>query len=512
MQRRLKYMDIREILRRLREQHSDRRIAKDLNINRRTVQRYRDWAIAEKLLTGELPDHQTLMARLPAEQTPPQNASSVEPYRASVEQWIKEHVRISAIHERLKERGYGGSYASVLRLARQIDPKTQEAVTRVECQPGEEAQVDFGYVGMMLDAEGKLRKTWSFVMVLSWSRHAYVEFVTDQTIATWLTCHRHALEYFGGVPARIVIDNLKAGITRAVWDEPQLQMAYRECAEHYGFLVHPCRPHTPQHKGKVERGVDYVEGNFLGGRGEMSLSQANLEVRAWCLGAAGNRIHGTTKERPLERFSQVERSRLKPLPAEAYDLAIWSKNKLHRDCHLVFEGSYYSAPFRFLGQSLWICAGTRQVRIYNDKYELVATHERATKPGERQTHRDHLPPEKLPGLERNRPALLEQAAQIGPATQKLVETLLAETGLDQLHPMGRLLRLQEKFTPERLEAACQRAIDYDDLSYKTVKRILTKNLENLPIAPIPVEIPTARTFVRQPAEIVGALAEVFTWN
>jgi hypothetical protein len=289
-------------------------------------------------------------------------------------------------------------------------------------------------------------------------------------------------------------------------------MSYRECAEHYGFLVHPCRVRTPEHKGKVERGVDYVEGNFLGGRGEMSLSQANREVRAWCLGVAGNRIHGTTKERPLERFTQVEQSRLKPLPAEAYDIALWSQHKLHRDCHLVFEGSYYSAPLRFLGQSLWICAGTRQVRIYNDKYELIATHERAAKPGERHTHRDHLPLEKLPGLERNRQTLLEQAVKIGPATQKLAETLLADPILDQLHPVGRLLRLQEKYGVDRLEAACQRAIDYDDLSYKTVKRILAKNLENLPTGPIPVEIPPARTFARQPAEIVGALAEAFTWN
>lgn len=511
MQRRLKYMDIREILRRLREQHSDRRIAKDLNINRRTVQRYRAWAIAENLFNGPLPDHETLSARLPTEQKPPQNSSGVEPYRGNVEQWIKEHVRVSAIYERLKERGYSGSYASVLRLARQIDPKTPEAVVRVECQPGEEAQVDFGYVGMMLDAEGCLHKTWSFVMVLSWSRHAYVEFVTDQTIATWLTCHRHALEYFGGVPSRIVIDNLKAGITRAVWDEPQLQMAYRECAEHYGFLVHPCRPRTPEHKGKVERGVDYVEGNFLGGRGELSLSQANREVRAWCLGKAGNRIHGTTKERPLERFSQVEQSRLKALPAEAYDIAIWSQHKLHRDCHLVFEGSYYSAPFRFLGQSLWICAGTRQVRIYNDKYEMVATHDRATKPGERQTHRDHLPPQKLPGLERNRSDLLEQAGKIGPATQKLAEILLADPALDQLHPVGRLLRLQEKHTAERLEAACQRALEYDDLSYKTVKRILVNHLEKQPATTL-VETPPARTFARPPAELVGHLAEVFSWN
>lgn len=511
MQRRLKYMDIREILRRLREKHSDRQIARDLQINRRTIQRYREWASAENLLTGPLPDHETLLARLPAEQTPPQNHSSAEAHRAQIETWLKEHVRVSAIYERLKERGYAGSYSSVLRLTRQIEPKTPEAVVRVESQPGEEAQVDFGYVGLMRDDTGNLRKTWSFVMVLSWSRHAYVEFVSDQTIATWLACHQHALDYFGGVPGRIVIDNLKAGITRAVWDEPQLQMAYRECAEHYGFLVHPCRPHTPQHKGKVERGVDYVEGNFLGGRGEMTLSQANLEVRAWCLGAAGNRIHGTTKERPVERFTRVEQSRLKELPAAGYDLAIWSRNKLHRDGHLVFEGSYYSAPFRFLGQSLWMCAGTRQVRIYNDKYELVATHERATKPGERQTHRDHLPPEKLPGLERNRPALLEQAAQIGPATQKVVETLLADRALDQLHPVGRLLRLREKFTPQRLEAACQRALDYDDISYKTVKCILAKNLEQQP-APTPVELPPAHTFARPPAEMVGDLAQVLAWN
>jgi hypothetical protein len=348
-------------------------------------------------------------------------------------------------------------------------------------------------------------------MVLSWSRHIYVEFVTDQTIGTWLKCHQHALEYFGGVPGRIVIDNLKSGITKSIWDDPQLQMTYRECAEHYGFLVHPCRPRTPEHKGKVERGVGYVEGNFLGGRGQMSLAQANREVRTWCLETAGKRIHGTTKERPLERFQKTEKSRLKALPAETYDLAIWSQHKLHRDCHLVFEGSYYSAPFRLLGQKLWICASARQVRVYNNNYELIAAHERAAKPGERHTHRDHLPPEKLPGLERNRPGLLEQAAEVGPSTLKLVTTLLASTGLDQLHPMGRLLRLQEKHTPQRLEAACQRALDYDDLSYKTVKRILTQKLEAQAQA-APPQQPPARTFARPPEELVGSLTEVRSWN
>lgn len=243
----------------------------------------------------------------------------------------------------------------------------------------------------------------------------------------------------------------------------------------------------------------------------MSLSQANREVRQWCLESAGQRIHGTTKERPLERFQKTEKSRLKALPAEAYDLALWSQHKLHRDCHLVFEGSYYSAPFRLLGQRLWICASTRQVRIYNDQYALIATHARAAKAGERHTHRDHLPPEKLPGLERNRPALLEQAAGVGPATLKLVETLLGSTGLDQLHPMGRLLRLQEKYTSQRLEAACQRALDYEDLSYKTVKRILVQQLETQPQGRR-VQLPPASTFARPAGELVGSLTEVSAWN
>jgi transposase len=211
-QRRLSYMDTREILRRLREKHSDRQIAREMKINRRTVQRYHEWAKAEGLLSGELPDHEQLASRLWVEETPAQNQSSAEGYRLEIEAWLKQKVRVSAIYARMKERGYGGSYSSVLRLARRIDPKTAEAVVRVETEPGEELQVDFGYAGLMRDAEGNLRKTWLFVATLSWSRHAYVEFVTDQSIGTWLNCHRGALEYFGGVPGRIVIDYVPRNI------------------------------------------------------------------------------------------------------------------------------------------------------------------------------------------------------------------------------------------------------------------------------------------------------------
>jgi transposase len=513
-ERRVKLMDIREIVRHIREGRSDRQIGKDLGIDRRTVKRYRGWAEEQGLLVGELPDHESLLKTLDVtmpEKLPPQNSSKADPYRGRIEALLKENVKVTAIFDRLKEQGYKGSYASVLRLSRQIDPKPVETYTRKECQPGEEAEIDFGYVGMMKDSEGNLRKTWAFVMVLGWSRYAYVEFVFDQKVETWLRCHRNGLEFLGGVPLRLVIDNLKSGITQAVWDDPQVQMAYRECAEHYGFLILPCRPATPEHKGKVEGGVGYVQGRFMGGRGPMALVQANREVRKWCQEEAGLRIHGTTKEQPRRRFEEVEKRRLKPLPEAPYDMAVWKKAKLHRDCHIVFEGSYYSAPFRLVGQSLWVCAGTRQVRLFNEKYELVATHERATKPGTRQTHRDHYPAEKLPGLERTRESCLAQATDLGSAVQHTVEQILADPVLDRIHQAGRLLRLSEKYGCQRLNDACQRALSYGDPAYKTVKGILKQNLDQ-ESQPIPVQIPPARTFLRQVDEMVGALAEVPAWK
>ena len=513
-ERRLKLMDIREMLRHIREGRSDRQIGKDLGVDRRTVKRYREWAQEQGLLAGELPDHERLLKQLDAtmpEKVPPQNSSKADPYRGRIETLLKEKVKVTAIYDRLKEQGYQGSYASVLRLARQIDPRPVETYTRKECQPGEEAEVDFGYVGMMQDADGKLRKAWAFVMVLGWSRYAYVEFVFDQKVETWLRCHRNALAFFGGVPQRLVIDNLKSGITQAVWDDPQVQMSYRECAEHYGFLILPCRPATPEHKGKVEGGVGYVKGRFMGGRSPMPLVQANREVRKWCQEEAGRRIHGTTKEQPRRRFEEVEKGRLKSLPEEPYDIAIWKKVKLHRDCHVVFAEAYYSAPFRLVGHSLWVCAGMRQVRLYNENYELVATHERATKPGSRQTHRDHYPPEKLPGLERTREGCLVQAAAIGQAVQQAVEQILADPVLDRIHQAGRLLRLGEKYGCQRLNDACQRALDYGDPTYKTVKGILKQNLDQEGLSPS-LQLSPALTFSRQPDELVGVLTEVEAWN
>lgn len=501
-------MEIREVLRRVRAGESDRAIAQRLSIDRKTIARYRAWAAEQGLLEGELPDLAALQARLQATlppAMPPQNASTVAPYREIVVQLRREKVEIAAIHQRLQERGYTGSYSAVYRFVRGLEPATPEVTVRVETQPGEEAQVDFGYAGLMLDPETQTaRRAWAFVMTLSWSRHQYVEFVFDQKVPTWLSCHRNAFQFFKGVPEQVVIDNLKAGITKHCWDEPEAQRAYRECAEHYGFLITPCRPRTPQHKGKVEQGgVHYVKRNFLGGRELTTLTQANRDVQRWCLTTAGKRIHGTTREQPLARFA-TEQDTLRPLPNTPYDLAVWKQVKVHRDCHIVFDHAYYSVPFGLVGQQLWVRGGTRTVQLYTLDHQLAATHDRAQRPGQRVTTVTHLPPEKLPGLMLTQENCRAQAADVGSATLTVVNRYLAHRPENRLRMAGRLLTLSQRFGAPRLEAACQRALRHEDATYATIKRILEQGLDQEAV-PETGGAPAAFTFARAAVELVEHL-------
>jgi transposase len=477
-------LDIREILRHLQQGRSDRAIRDALGVGRRTVAKYRQWANDEGLLKGPLPSPAELQARLAATQTPPppQTTSSVEPYRAVVEDLRRRGVEIEAIRQRLRENhGYPGSYASVWRFVRALEPDKPQATVRIEVPPGDEAQVDFGFAGRMYDPLlERVRRAWAFVMTLSWSRHQFVEFVFDQRVATWVELHRHAFQFFQGTPRRVVLDNLKAAIVKACWDDPQVQRAYRDCAEHYGFLIAPCKVATPQHKGKVEKGgVHYVQRNFLGGREyttpQHSLRQANQDVLDWAQTTAGLRVHGTTKQAPWERFLQVEHAALLPLPPTPFEVVTWKQAKLHRDCHIEFEKSYYSAPHRLIGQRLWVRGTAKSVQLYAD-FDLVATHSRASQPGERQTVLAHLPPEKVAGVTLTPQACQTRAAAIGPHTAQAVAALLAEHPIDRLRAVQRLLALTDTYGAARLERACARALEFGDVSVRTLRTLLASGL------------------------------------
>jgi len=508
-------LDIREILRRVRLGESDRAIVKALGVSRKTVRKYREWAEQAGLPAGELPPTEQLSALLQTslpEASPPQAPSSVEPYRALVVRWREQGLECQAIWQRLRrDHDFKGGYGAVWRFVSRLEGATPKVTVRIEVQPGDEGQVDFGYVGLLLDpTTGRQRKAWAFVMTLSWSRHLYVEFVFDQTVETWLRLHQHAFAFFGAVPRRIVLDNLKAAIVKACFEDPVVQRSYQELAEHYGFLLAPCRVRTPEHKGKVESGVHYVQRNLLGGQDFADITAANQGARTWAEQVAGQRIHGTTRQKPLVRFQEAEQAAMLPLPSEPYDLAVWKEVRVGRDCYVNFEKAYYSAPYRLVGQQVWVRGGLTSLRIYAN-HKLEATHPRAKQPGERYTVLGHLPPEKVAGLTTTRETCAARAAEIGPSTTDVVTRLLAQKPVDRLPMVKRLLRLADQYGALRLERACRRALQFEEYTGQTIRRILEKGLDMAMLPCIATELLPAPQFARSAEELLPGLGGV-SWN
>jgi transposase len=489
--------EFREIVYRLRRGEGVREIKRSLGLSRNTVRKYRDRAEQAGYLDprSPLPEASELAALLGPPPLPRHMRSTVDPYAEVVKEWVEAGVEATTMWQRLRQdHGYSGSYSAVRRYLARVHPQEAEAFVRIETAPGEEAQVDFGYAGPQWDGrEGRRRKAWMFVMTLSWSRHQYVEFVFDQKVATWVECHEHAFTWLGGVVQRVVIDNLKAGVLQADLYDPVLGEPYRRLAQHYGFLIRPNRPQTPRHKGKVESGVHYVKRSFLAGQVFADLEAMNRRVKKWVMEEAGLRIHGTTKQAPLARFQHVEVDALQPLPKESLDLVATYRAKIHRDCHVVVEGCYYSAPHRLIGKQVDVYVGRKIVEIYEGT-ELVTTHPVAQRPGERQTRNEHYPEGKRAWVENPPARCRERAHQIGTACAQVVEELLSDRVQDRLASVHSLLRLADCYGRERLERACARALHYNNAYYRTVKTILKEGLEDYPLEISLAPSPTTNSY------------------
>jgi hypothetical protein len=368
------------------------------------------------------------------------------------------------------------------------------------------AQVDFGSGPVITERQsGEVFKTWIFVMTLAWSRHQYAEIVRDQTVETWIACHRHAFEWFNGVPKKIRIDNPKCAITRACYYEPTVQRSYADLALGYSFVIDPCPVADPAKKGRVEAGVKYAKANFVPLREFHSLVQANEALRTWIMGEAGNRIHGTTRERPLKLFAQTEQALLQPLPGIAPECPVWAKAKLHPNCHVQFDLCYYSAPFRLIRETLWLEVAPSALRIYRE-HALVAVHPRLFKPGTRSTVDEHMPPDAQAYFMRDPQWCLAQAKALGASCLAVIESLFANRVLDHLRAAQGVLRLRDSFGPVRLEAACARALRFGSPSYRTVKKILKDGLDRqcdwLPSPELEAPYRGAGRFSRDPSDLL----------
>lgn len=498
--RRFEMYQYRQIIVRLRSGDSMRGIGRTGLADRKTVRRVRDIANKQGWLDTkcEIPNDEVLVKFL-GQPKSLSKSQLILPHQSQVETWHRQGIQVSTIHAALqREHGFTGSYNAVQRYIKKLKDTSIDVTTILEFKPGECAQVDFGAGPKFInETTGEIISTWIFVMVLAWSRHLYAEIVLRQDVETWLGCHRRAFEWFGGVPKKVILDNAKCAITKACYHDPVVQRSYADYAEGYGFIISPCPPHDPQKKGRVESGVKYVKKNFIPLRDfQNRIAEANRQLKKWALETAGNRIHGSTHEKPLTLFTQTERMLLKPLPENPPECAVWQKVMVHGDCHVTYLKCRYSAPYKLVKQELWLRASETTVRIYRD-HELVAVHPRLFTPGSKNSLDEHLPPNALAYAMKDAQWCLEQAKKIGTHCETVIQKLLSDSVVDYLRAAQGIVSLQKKYGDARLEAACRRAFVFQSARYKTIKSILLKGLE---YEPLPEQ------------EAFDALTETYTGN
>jgi len=496
MSNQLKMAEVQSILALSDRGWSQRRIARELGVDRETVARYVGLAKPAKVPTGSdgsgVVGEASNPAKLPtgSEDRPigdeavvaepvviasaVKRRSDCDPWRAVIEEQVGLGLSAKRIHQDLvNEQHATVGYDSVRRFIQRLGASRPLPMRRLECAAGEEVQVDFGTGAPILLPDGKKRKTSVFRMVLSHSRKAYSESVFQQTTDEFLRCLENAFWFFGGVTKTVVIDNLRAAVAHPDWFDPELVPKLQAFAQHYGTVILPTKPYTPRHKGKVERGIGYVKGNALKGRTFGSLEEQNQFLTEWEASVADTRIHGTTKRQVGKVFVEIEKSALLPLPRERFAMFHEAQRIVSRDGHVEVAKAYYSVPPEYLGLTVWARWDTRLVRVFNQRFEQIAMHARHEQ-GRFSTQAKHIVPEKISGLEQGVSKLLADVSLIGPHTEKWSEALITARGIEGTRVLLGLRSLTKKHSCELLEKACEVALSHGEFRFRILRQLLDR--------------------------------------
>lgn len=462
---------------------SQRRIALELGVHRETVGRYVRLAQAGSRAGPDSTAAADQNRPNPTAGSDDQNRpnptagsgprSEAEPYRDFIVAAHERGLSVQRIWQDLRrEHGFPASYESVKRFVRRLKQAHPIPFRRMESLPGQEAQIDFGTGAPVITAEGKRRRTHVFRIVLSCSRKAYSESVYRQTTDEFIRCIENAFHHFGGVPQTLVIDNLKAAVTRADWYDPELNPKIRAFAEHYGTVILPTKPYTPRHKGKVERGVDYVKRNALKGRTFTSLTEQNHHLLEWETHVADTRIHGTTRQQVKTAFEQ-EKPALLPLPVERFPCFQEAKRKVNRDGHVEVDKAFYSVPPEYLCREVWARWDGRVVRIFNKQFGQIAIHTRH-EPGRFSTANQHIPKQKRSGIERGAAYLLGKADLIGSHTGAWAAQMVHQRGIEGVRVLMGLLNLANRCPANQIEQACEVASTHGDYRLRILRKLIKR--------------------------------------
>jgi transposase len=500
----LKMAMIETILSLHRQGWSNRRIARELGIDRdavsRQIRQFQAASKAAKVIIGserestESKAAKVIIGSVEISPTPAaspsggdegaKSRSRCECWRAVIVAKIEQGLTAQRIYQDLvSDHGFSGHYHSVRRFIRHLGQSTPLPFRRLECAPGEEAQVDFGTGIPVTGADGRRRRTHVFRIILSHSRKGYSEVVYRHTTDDFLACLENAFVYFGGVPKTLVPDNLKAAVETPDWYDPDLNPKLRSFAAHYGLAILPTRPRMPRHKGKIESGVGYVKKNALKGRTFTTLEEENQFLRHWEETVADTRLHGTTRKQVGKLFAEVERPALQPLPPDRFPCFHEGQRSVNRDGHVEVARAYYSAPPEYLGRRVWARWDSRLVRLFNRQMEQIAVHVRQ-EPGRFSTLTEHIVSQKISSVERGAAWMLERTrSTIGPHAAGWAEAVIDARGIEGVRVLQGLLSLAKKHSAVDLEQACEIAHSYASYRLRTIRSLLERQApkqESLP--------------------------------
>ena len=404
--------------------------------------------------------------------------SILDPFKPRITRLLETHpYSAQQIFQRLREEGYGGGMTILRDYVRRIRPPKRPVYLKLHFAPGECAQVDWGEFGTV--AVGNTRRRLSFfVIVLAYSRMMYVEFTVSQTMEHFLSCHQNAFTAFGGVPTKIMVDNLKSAVLqRLAGVAPVFNPRYVDFARHYGFAIAPCNVARANEKGRVESGVGYVKKNFLRGLELTELSAIQAAAHVWLDTIANVRIHGETHQRPVDLFAQ-ERPHLLPLNQHRYDVARPATTIASSQFRITLDTNRYSVPYAFAHRRLTVKAYPDRICIYFDT-ELIARHKRSYA-----RHQDIEDPEHAKGLLTQRVRAREQRLMLrflalSPDAQAYWEGLEQKRFNARQH-VRKILALSEIYPHDAVARAISDGLAFQAFSAEYIANILECRARTLP--------------------------------
>ncbi len=413
--------------------------------------------------------------------TPRQSASrnsKLDPYKTQIVRWLESHAySATQIFQRLKEIGYAGGYSIVKDYVRVVRPARHPAFLTLSFEPGECAQVDWGEYGSVKVGSTRRRLSF-FVMVLCDSRLMYVEFTVSQTMEHFLSCHQNAFQFFGGVPKKVMVDNLKSAVLRRqVGQAPVFNPRYLDFSNHYGFKMVACNVRKGNEKGRVENGVGYVKKNFLNGLDIPDFSAVNPAARTWLDTIANVRMHGETHEQPIDRF-ETEKKALQALPAQPYDVSVIHTVRASNRFRVTLDTNRYSVPAEYASTALTLKAYPDRMVVYHQD-KLIAQHVRRYDRHQDYELSDH--PKEL--LTQRRKAdeqtLLRRFLTLSPRADHFYQEL-QHKNLNTRHHLRQILALSEIYGVDKVARAIDDALAFKVFRAEYIANILEQRERKLP--------------------------------